>query len=189
MARAKRKDNTMTATETRHKVVSRDEWLKARVAHLAAEKEFTRKRDELSRQRRELPWVRSGEELCFRGSERTGDAGGSFRRAQPADRLPFHAGAELGRRMQVLLVPGRPLRCNADSPGPSRCHAGGGFAGADAAHSGVSRPHGMAVPLGLGVRQRFPERLRRSLHAGGTRLRSELQLRQDARWRGGSCRA
>jgi predicted dithiol-disulfide oxidoreductase (DUF899 family) len=57
----------MTATETGHKVVSRDEWLKARVAHLAAEKEFTRKRDELSRQRRELPWVRVDKNYVFEG--------------------------------------------------------------------------------------------------------------------------
>ena len=48
----------MTATQTQHKVVSRNEWLEARLAHLAAEKEFTRKSDELSRQRRELPWER-----------------------------------------------------------------------------------------------------------------------------------
>ena len=45
----------MTATQPRHKVVTRDEWLKARLAHLEAEKELTRRRDELSRQRRELP--------------------------------------------------------------------------------------------------------------------------------------
>jgi len=57
----------MTATETCHNVVSRDEWLKARVAHLAAEKEFTRKRDELSRQRRELPWVRVEKDYVFEG--------------------------------------------------------------------------------------------------------------------------
>jgi predicted dithiol-disulfide oxidoreductase (DUF899 family) len=38
-----------------HPVVSRDEWLAARVAFLAKEKEFTRLRDDLSRQRRELP--------------------------------------------------------------------------------------------------------------------------------------
>jgi predicted dithiol-disulfide oxidoreductase (DUF899 family) len=57
----------MTATETRHNVVSRDEWLKARLAHLAAEKEFTRKRDELSRQRRELPWVRVEKSYVFEG--------------------------------------------------------------------------------------------------------------------------
>ena len=57
----------MTATQTQHKVVSKDEWLKARVAHLAAEKEFTRKRDELSRQRRELPWERVGKDYIFEG--------------------------------------------------------------------------------------------------------------------------
>lgn len=38
-----------------HKVVSREEWLVARQQHLAREKEFTRLRDELSQQRRELP--------------------------------------------------------------------------------------------------------------------------------------
>ena len=55
------------ATQTRTKVVSRDEWLKARIAHLAAEKELTRKRDELSRQRRELPWVRVEKDYVFEG--------------------------------------------------------------------------------------------------------------------------
>ncbi len=38
-----------------HPVVSHEEWLSARTAFLAKEKEFTRLRDELSRQRRELP--------------------------------------------------------------------------------------------------------------------------------------
>jgi hypothetical protein len=42
----------MTAPERKQRVVSGDEWRKARVALLEAEKEFTRKRDELSRQRR-----------------------------------------------------------------------------------------------------------------------------------------
>jgi predicted dithiol-disulfide oxidoreductase (DUF899 family) len=37
-------------------VVSHQEWLAARTAFLAKEKEFTRQRDELSRQRRALPW-------------------------------------------------------------------------------------------------------------------------------------
>src|SRR3954447_24751546 len=57
----------MTATQTQHKVVSREEWLKARIAHLAAEKEFTRRRDELSRQRRELPWERVEKRYVFDG--------------------------------------------------------------------------------------------------------------------------
>ena len=60
-------DDPMTATQTRHNVVSRDEWLKARKAHLAAEKELTRQRDELSRQRRELPWERVEKDYVFEG--------------------------------------------------------------------------------------------------------------------------
>jgi predicted dithiol-disulfide oxidoreductase (DUF899 family) len=47
----------MTA-QTQHTVVARDEWRKMRLAHLVDEEELSRKRDELSRQRRELPWVR-----------------------------------------------------------------------------------------------------------------------------------
>ena len=57
----------MTATQTEHNVVSKSEWLKARMAHLAAEKELTRKRDELSRQRRELPWERVETNYVFDG--------------------------------------------------------------------------------------------------------------------------
>ncbi|TMQ66418.1 MAG: DUF899 domain-containing protein [Candidatus Eisenbacteria bacterium] len=53
----------------RPKVVTRDEWLAARKRHLEKEKEFTRLRDELSRQRRELPWVRVEKEYVFDGPE------------------------------------------------------------------------------------------------------------------------
>jgi predicted dithiol-disulfide oxidoreductase (DUF899 family) len=57
----------MTATQTSNKVVSRNEWLKARMAHLEAEKELTRRRDELCRQRRELPWEKVPENYVFQG--------------------------------------------------------------------------------------------------------------------------
>ncbi len=50
-----------------HPVVSREEWLAARTAFLAKEKEFTRLRDELSRQRRELPWEKVDKEYVFDG--------------------------------------------------------------------------------------------------------------------------
>jgi predicted dithiol-disulfide oxidoreductase (DUF899 family) len=48
-----------------HKIVSRSEWLEARMAHLAKEKEFTRARDALSRDRRDLPWVKVEKEYVF----------------------------------------------------------------------------------------------------------------------------
>lgn len=43
--------------ETQIKVGTREEWLAARRGLLEAEKDLTRRGDELARQRRELPWV------------------------------------------------------------------------------------------------------------------------------------
>jgi predicted dithiol-disulfide oxidoreductase (DUF899 family) len=50
-----------------HKVVSHDEWMAARKKHLAKEKEFTRLRDQLSRERRELPWELVEKDYTFEG--------------------------------------------------------------------------------------------------------------------------
>jgi predicted dithiol-disulfide oxidoreductase (DUF899 family) len=50
-----------------HKIVSHDEWLAARKAHLADEKAFTRARDALSRKRRELPWEKVEKTYLFDG--------------------------------------------------------------------------------------------------------------------------
>ena len=50
-----------------HKVVSHDEWVAARKKHLATEKEFTHMRDQLSRERRELPWELVDKDYTFEG--------------------------------------------------------------------------------------------------------------------------
>ncbi len=50
---------------TKHPVVSRNEWLVARKQHLIKEKEFTRLRDRLSAERRTLPWVRVDKNYVF----------------------------------------------------------------------------------------------------------------------------
>ena len=52
---------------TQHRVVSRDEWLAARKALLVKEKEFTRLRDQLSAERRELPWIKVAKTYIFDG--------------------------------------------------------------------------------------------------------------------------
>src|SRR6266852_5946970 len=54
-----------------HKVVKHDEWLKARKKHLAKEKEFTRLRDQLSRERRNLPWELVEKPYTFQGEHGT----------------------------------------------------------------------------------------------------------------------
>jgi predicted dithiol-disulfide oxidoreductase (DUF899 family) len=50
-----------------HKIVSREEWLEARKKLLDREKEFTRLRDQLSQERRELPWTRVTRDYVFDG--------------------------------------------------------------------------------------------------------------------------
>ena len=52
-----------------HPVVSKEEWLAARKALLAKEREFTHERDRLSAQRRELPWVKVEERYVFEGRD------------------------------------------------------------------------------------------------------------------------
>jgi predicted dithiol-disulfide oxidoreductase (DUF899 family) len=47
------------------RVGTREEWLAARTALLAEEKELTRRSDELARKRRELPWVPVEKEYVF----------------------------------------------------------------------------------------------------------------------------
>ena len=47
------------------KAVSRAEWLAARRAHLAKEKELTRARDILSAERRALPWMKVEKNYVF----------------------------------------------------------------------------------------------------------------------------
>lgn len=59
-----------------HKIVTRDEWLIARTELLVKEKEFTRLRDQLSKERRELPWVKVEKAYLFdgpKGQETLGD--------------------------------------------------------------------------------------------------------------------
>jgi predicted dithiol-disulfide oxidoreductase (DUF899 family) len=55
------------ALTMQHNVVSQEQWLKARKALLATEKKFTRERDALSKQRRELPWVKVEKAYVFDG--------------------------------------------------------------------------------------------------------------------------
>src|SRR3984885_10766477 len=50
-----------------HQIVSREEWIAARKAHLAHEKEYTRARDRLSAERRALPWVKVDKSYLFDG--------------------------------------------------------------------------------------------------------------------------
>ena len=61
----------MSAPRSLPDVVSRDEWLSARKALLAKEKELTRARDQLNADRRRLPMVRIEKAYAFNGPDGT----------------------------------------------------------------------------------------------------------------------
>ena len=64
---------------TSHKTGTREEWLAARLELLEAEKEPTRRGDEVSRRRQELPWVRVDKDYCFETDEGTASLTDLFR--------------------------------------------------------------------------------------------------------------
>jgi predicted dithiol-disulfide oxidoreductase (DUF899 family) len=55
---------------TEHQIVSHDEWIAARERFLAKEKAFTHLREDISRERRELPWEHVSKEYLFEGEHR-----------------------------------------------------------------------------------------------------------------------
>src|SRR5919199_2759746 len=54
---------------TTHATGTREQWLAARLELLEAEKELTRRSDEVARRRQELPWVRIDKEYRFETDE------------------------------------------------------------------------------------------------------------------------
>lgn len=62
-----------------HRIVSREEWIEARKAHMAHEKEFTRARDRLAEERRALPWVKVDKDYAFAGPNGAADLADIFK--------------------------------------------------------------------------------------------------------------
>src|ERR1700745_99126 len=69
---------------TKHMTGTREEWLATRLGLLEAEKELTRRSDELARRRQELPWVRVDKEYRFETEEGSASLADLFRgRSRP----------------------------------------------------------------------------------------------------------
>jgi predicted dithiol-disulfide oxidoreductase (DUF899 family) len=64
---------------TKHKTGTREEWLRARLELLKAEKELTHKSDELAKRRQELPWVRVDKVYRFETDEGSSSLADLFR--------------------------------------------------------------------------------------------------------------
>ena len=64
---------------TSHKSGTRDEWLAARLELLDAEKELTRRSDDVARRRQELPWVPIDKDYRFETDEGSASLADLFR--------------------------------------------------------------------------------------------------------------
>jgi predicted dithiol-disulfide oxidoreductase (DUF899 family) len=64
---------------TKQRIVTRQEWLAARLELLEVEKELTRRSDELALKRQELPWVRIDKDYRFETDEGNASLAGLFR--------------------------------------------------------------------------------------------------------------
>src|SRR5215472_16904846 len=62
-----------------HEIGTREQWLKARLELLDAEKELTRRSDELARWRQDLPWVRINKDYRFETDEGNASLADLFR--------------------------------------------------------------------------------------------------------------
>src|SRR5258706_4720821 len=71
-----------------HKVVSEKDWLTARKRLLAKEKKFSRLRDQLHQERRDLPWVKVQKEYVFDGPKGKQTLGELF--ARKSQLLVYH---------------------------------------------------------------------------------------------------
>ena len=113
-----------------HKIVSQSEWLNARKALLAKEKEFSKARDALSAARRDLPWTPVEKSYVFDGSNGKENLADLFGGKSQLMVYHFMLGPGLGTGLPQLLVPRRSFRRRRDPSCASRRVAGRNIAGA-----------------------------------------------------------
>lgn len=98
------------------KIVTREEWLKARTALLKKEKEFTQLRDQMTSEVRRLPWVKVDKQYAFDGPQGAESLTDLFWQTHPACGLSLYARARLGSGLQELLILGGQFSRNSCSP-------------------------------------------------------------------------
>ena len=89
-----------------HPVVSREEWLVARKEFLQKEKVFNQQRDQLSRLRRELPWVKVEKDYLFDGPNGKESLADLFDGRSQLLVYHFMFGPDWAERLSQLLILG-----------------------------------------------------------------------------------
>ena len=173
-----------------HKIVSHDEWLAARKAHLADEKAFTRARDALSRKRRELPWEKVEKNYVFDGPNGKETLADLFGGKSQLIVYHFMLGPDWEEGCPSCSLLADHFDGAVDPSGPARRRLRRRLARAACADREIQAAHGLALQMGVVVRQRFQFRLSGVGDAGGEgQGHRELQLRRSPNFRATSGRA
>src|SRR3984893_6432150 len=88
-----------------HEIVSPEKWAAKRIELLKKEKEFTRLGDQLSAEKRKLPWVRVGKEYVFDGPDGKETLADLFNGRSQLIVYHFMFGPERGRGFAGAPVP------------------------------------------------------------------------------------
>ena len=96
---------------TKHTIGTREQWLTARLELLKAEKELTRRGDELAQQRQELPWVKVDKDYRFETDEGSASLADLFKGRSQL--LIYHFMPHAGRekvKMEMMKMEGMSLQ-------------------------------------------------------------------------------
>ena len=161
-----------------HKIVPENEWVESRKALLQKEKEFTIFRDQLSQQRRDLPWVAVNKEYVFEGPNGKQTLSELFEGRSQLIVYHFMFDPSWEASMFALLILGRQFQWNYCALEPKRCDHDRCFSGPIQQAGRVPEADGLGFQMGFFLRYRFQFRLPRVIHTGRvSQERSLLQLR------------
>ena len=174
-----------------HKVVSYEEWLKARKAHLKNEKALTRMRDMVARRAARAAVGQGREALRVRHNGRQEDARRPVRQATTSSSSTISCGAMTSTRLSELLARSRSRRRRAGSSHQSRCELRARVARAARQAAGLQEAPRLECRMGVVVGQRLQLRLSRLVHEGdSSRATFTITIRRSpARTRSTNCRA
>ena len=144
--------NTIKTAISGHKVVSREEWLDARKKLLKKERIHPAARP-AERRTAELPWVKVEKRYVFDAPQGKVTLADLF---DGRSQLVIYHSCSTGLEgLPELLVRVRPYRRRASAPRSPRRNDSDGLAGTAGQDRGVQETYGLAVQVGVVIRQRL----------------------------------
>ena len=138
-----------------HRIATREQWRAERLDLLEAEKDLTHRSDDLARRRQGLPWVKIDKDYRFDTDEGSASLADLFKGRSQLLVYHFMFGPDYSAGCPVLLGDRRRLQRLRGAPRQPRCDALGHLPRPARQAEGLQAAHGLDLPLGLLLRQRF----------------------------------